>query len=434
MTDHRQILRDAFLAGVERVKPDCLIRDHVTAAPDAWCVAGERVAREGSGRLVVVGAGKASGLMARALDDLLGARIAAGAVVVKRGHAVPCRHIETFEAGHPYPDAAGLAATARVAALCRAAGPDDCVIVLLSGGGSALLADAPPGVTLAELADLSKALVTSGADIREINAVRKHLSGVKGGQLARLTAPARLVSLILSDVVGDPLDVIASGPTVPDPSTYADAAEVCRRYGVWTDMPPALRLVLEEGIAGQRAETPKPGDPALARCVNRLIGNNRLALEACRAWLAARGVEAEIVTDRLDGDSEAAAGRMVEALCALRRPRALLFGGETTLAVRGPGLGGRNQHLALKAASLLRGRPGLTLLAAGTDGTDGPTDAAGAVVDGTTCADAARRGIDAEAALRAFDAYRFFNAAGGHVKTGPTLTNVMDVAIAWRHG
>lgn len=434
MTDHRQILRDAFLAAVERVKPDRLIRDHITAGPDAWSVAGERVACDGPGRLMVVGAGKASGLMAHALEALLGAHIATGAVVVKRGHAVPCRRIEMFEAGHPYPDAEGLAATARIVALCRTAGPDDCFIVLLSGGGSALLADVPSGCTLAELADLSKALVTSGADIHEINAVRKHLSGVKGGQLARLAAPARVVSLILSDVVGDPLDVIASGPTVPDPSTFADAAEICRRHGVWDRMPRALRRVLEEGVAGARAETPKPGDPALSRCTNRLIGNNRLALEACRAWLTARGVEAEIVTDRLDGDSEAAAGRIVEALCALRRPRALLFGGETTLAVRGPGLGGRNQHLALKAACLLRGRPGLTLLAAGTDGTDGPTDAAGAVVDGTTYEDAARCGIDPEAALRTFDAYRFFRAAGGHVITGPTLTNVMDVAIAWRHG
>lgn len=432
----RQRVVEAFLAGVARVSPDRLIRDHVRVVGDVLTLADERFDLGNMGRILVVGAGKASGLMALELERILGARSGGGAVVVKYGHGVPCRRVEILEAGHPYPDAAGVDATAKIARLCRDAVESDLVICLLSGGGSALLADVPEGSTLEEVNRLSKLLVNSGADIRAINAVRKHVSRVKGGQLARLASPARVVSLILSDVVGDPLDVIASGPTVADPSTFGDAVAVCRRWGIWDQVPETLRRVLSDGAAGGRAETPKPGDGVLAQTVNRLIGTNRLALDACLEDLLGKGVKGEIVTDRMEGDAEVMAARIVTAVLerkarvGAQAPCAMLFGGETTLNVTGSGTGGRSQHLALKAACLLRGCPDVTLLAAGTDGNDGPTDAAGAVVDGGTCDRAAALGLDPLAALRAFDSYGFFQAAGGHLVTGPTRTNVMDVVIA----
>lgn len=433
--DFASLACDIFKAGVACVKPDRLIRDHVTRARELLSAGGETVDLSRVKRVFVAGAGKASGLMARELESVLGDRISGGTVVVKYGHAAACRNIEVVEAGHPYPDEAGVEATRKIASLCQGAGEDDLVLFLLSGGGSALLADYPEGSSLEEVARLAKLLVNSGADIREINAVRKHVSRVKGGQLARLAHPARVVSLILSDVVGDPLEVIASGPTVADSSTFAEAVGVCRRYGIWERVPDALRRMLADGSEGKIAETPKPGDPLLARATSRLIGNNRLALEACLAYLRKQGLEGEIVTDRLEGDTEDIAAGIVAASLARQaqrppsQPYALLFGGETTLKVTGNGLGGRNQHLALKAAWLLRDHPGVTLLAAGTDGTDGPTDAAGAVVSHETCRHAAALGMDPRASLRTFDSYSFFRAVGGHVLTGPTLTNVMDLVI-----
>lgn len=423
------VARRCFEAGVAAVQPDRLIRENVVLRDGTLTVGSLTFDLNTCRRIIAVGAGKASGLMAQALEEALGGRIDAGAVVVKYGHAAPCRHISILEAAHPYPDQAGLEATRAIRRLCAEAGEGDLVFGLWSGGGSALLADAPAGATLDEVMRLSKALVTSGAEIGEINAVRKHLSGVKGGQLARLAFPARLVSLMLSDVVGDPLDVIASGPTVADPTTFAEARAVLKKYGLEADAPAALLQILKDGEAGRIPETPKPGDPALARTANRLIGCNRIALEAAAREARELGYEARVVTDRLEGDTVAAAARIVGEARGGGKAACLLFGGETTLRVTGDGLGGRNQHLALEAARLLRGTRGITLLAAGTDGTDGPTDAAGAVADGATCATAAALGLDAEDHLRRFDAYPFFQTAGGLVKTGPTRTNVMDMVV-----
>ena len=433
--DGKALARGCFEAGIAGVCPGRLIRDSVKLEGGALDIGGQVFDLCGIRRVFVVGAGKASGLMALALEEVLGDRLTGGAVAVKYGHAAPCRKVEIMEAAHPYPDQAGADATRKIMRLCAGAGEGDLVLCVWSGGGSALLADAPEGGTLDDVMRLSKALVNSGAAIGEINAVRKHLSRVKGGQLARLAWPAQVVSLILSDVVGDPLDVIASGPTVADPSTFGDALSVLRKYGLEAGTPPQLLEVLNNGVAGRIPETPKTGDPVLARTVNRIIGSNRIALEAAGRYAQSRGLAVKIVTDRLEGDTGAAAAEIVGAACEaqgrgdVQKPVCLLFGGETTLQVTGGGLGGRNQHLALKAALLLRGREGIAVLAGGTDGTDGPTDMAGAVVDGSTCAEAERVGADAGESLRAFDAYPFFKKVGGHVCTGPTRTNVMDMAV-----
>jgi len=433
--DGKALARGCFKAGIEGVAPDRLIRDHVRSDERTLTISGQVFDLSRIARIFVVGAGKASGLMALALEEVLGDRVTGGAVVVKYGHAAPCRKIGIMEAAHPYPDQAGVDAAQKILRLCEEAREGDLVLCTWSGGGSALLADAPGGCALEDVSRLSKALVNSGADIGEINAVRKHLSRVKGGQLARLAYPARVVSLILSDVVGDPQDVIASGPTAADPTTFEDALVVLRKYRLEAETPPHVLQVLNDGASGRLPETPKAGDPALARTVNRIIGSNRIALEHAARYAQSQGMEAKIVTDRLEGATEAAAAEIVRAACEAQldrdfsKPACLLFGGETTLRVSGSGVGGRNQHLALKAALLLRGCRGITVLAGGTDGTDGPTDMAGAVVDGSTCSEAERVGADAGESLRAFDAYPFFKKVGGHVHTGPTLTNVMDMAI-----
>jgi len=433
--DGKALALACFKAGVAGVAPDRLVRDHVRSDERTLTICGQEFDPSRIERIFVVGAGKASGLMALALEEMLGDRVIGGAVVVKHGHAVPCRKIRIMEAAHPYPDQAGVDATQKIMRFCEEAREGDLMLCVWSGGGSALLADAPEECSVEEVARLSEVLVTSGADIGEINAVRKHLSRVKGGQLARLAWPARVVSLILSDVVGDPLDVIASGPTVADRTTFGEALAVLRKYRIEAQTPPQLLQVLNNGAAGLLPETPKADDPALARTVNSIIGNNRIALEHVAQYAQSRGLSVRIVTDRLEGATAEAAATIVRAACeaqsdtSLAKPACLLFGGETTLRVMGCGTGGRNQHLALQAARLLRGRKGITLLAGGSDGTDGPTEMAGAVVDGETCVAAERANVDAAAYLRAFDSYAFFKKIGGHVFTGPTRTNVMDLIV-----
>ena len=422
-----------FKAGIESVKPDRLIRANVSIRSGNLVIGRQEFDLTAIEKIRVVGAGKASGLMAQALEEVLGDHISSGTVVVKYGHKAPCRKIEILEAAHPYPDAAGVDATRKVMQICRDAGEKDLVICLLSGGGSALLTDYPEGSSLEELMQFSKAVVNSGATINEINAVRKHLSMVKGGQLARLAYPARMVSLMLSDVVGDPLDVIASGPTVADPTTFRDAVGILAKYGIDGGVPKCLMERLSDGCAGRVPETPKLGDPLLDRTANLVIGSNRLALESGLNFAKKKGLKGVIVTDRLEGNTEDVAALIINQSTEIKKsvhePYCLLFGGETTLKVTGSGMGGRNQHLALKAAFLLRDLDNVTLLAGGTDGTDGPNDMAGSVVDCTTWEKAADAGIDGRKYLDNFDSFHFFQKSGGHVFTGPTMTNVMDMII-----
>ena len=344
--------------------------------------------------------------------------------------------LATFEAGHPVPDEKGRAAVAAVEELLAGQKEGDTVVALLSGGASALLADPAEPLALADLQATTDLLLRSGAAIGELNAVRKHLSRLKGGQLARLAAPAAVVALVLSDVVGDPLDVIASGPTAPDPTTFADAWGVVERRGLAGALPAGVRRRLLDGVAGRLPETPKPGDPVFDRVHNVVVGSNRLAALAAAKEARELGYATLLLTTHVEGEAREIA-RVAAALARsvlahgdpLPPPACVVLGGETTVTVRGHGRGGRNQELALAAALALEGLDGVSVMALATDGSDGPTDSSGAVVDGGTAAEIRARGIDPVRALLENDAYPALAAAGAHLLTGPTGTNVNDLLV-----
>jgi glycerate 2-kinase len=417
-------LQQAALAAVE---PAAAVHRYLWREGDALIVADQHYDLRDYEHVFVVGGGKAAVPMATAIADTLADRLTAGAIVTKYGHGKtkkpkPQSPIRVIEAGHPVPDENSVRGAQAVADLARQATERDLVICLLSGGGSALLTLPVPGLTLADLQALTDALLRSGATINELNSVRKHWSRVKGGRLARLIAPATLVTLVLSDVVGDPLDVIASGPTVPDPTTAADAQAVLERYGIWT------------GRAVPLQETPKPGDPAFERVQHVIVGSNRLAAVAAVEQARQLGFNALLLSTYVEGEAREVA-RVTAALAKgirghgdpLSPPACLVWGGETTVTMRGEGKGGRNQELALASALALDGWPGVLVVTLATDGTDGPTDAAGAVATGETVARARALGLDPQAALDANDSHPFFDALGDLILTGPTGTNVNDL-------
>jgi hydroxypyruvate reductase len=388
------------------------------------------------GRVWIVGAGKAAVPMAAAAEVALGDLVADGVVVTKVGHGGPLHRVRVLEAGHPVPDAAGVDAARQIAEVVTSAGPDDVIVCVISGGGSALLAALAPGVSLDDERATTELLLASGATINEMNCIRKHLSLLKGGGLARLAAPRPTLSLILSDVVGDPLDVIASGPTVGDPTTFEDALAILERYRLLDRVPAAVRRRLERGRRGDEQETVKPGDAALSSAINVLVGTNAIALRSARHEAERRGYATRILSAEITGEARelarghAALGRSIETASEpIAPPACLLSGGEPTVTLTGNGKGGRNQEFALAAALALEGSRRVLLLSAGTDGSDGPTDAAGAFADGTTVARAAALGLDAQRHLDAHDAYPLFEALGDLVRTGPTLTNVMDLHV-----
>jgi len=424
-----------FLTGIESVLPDQLIRKQVFIKDSILFISSFQFSLDRINRIFVVGAGKASAIMAKEIENILGDRITDGHVVVKYGHDVELKYITVSEAGHPVPDNNGYLATQKILKIVTLAEEDDLVICLLSGGGSSLLADFPDGATLNDMIITNDLLLKSGADIRETNAVRKHLSKIKGGQLAKIAQPARLVTLILSDVIGDPLDVIASGPSVPDPSTFKDAISILNKYGLLSKVPTPLINYLKKGVAGFISETPKPGDSIFDNTKNVIIGSNIIALVAAHQKAITLGLHSLIVTSELEGDVIEIAKLVIEKALqfqndeTIKKPCCLLFGGETTLKVNGVGTGGRNQHLALYAALLLKNKNGITLLCAGTDGSDGPTLAAGALVDSKTKESALSSGMDIQKYLDNFDSFHFFDKTGGHIITGPTMTNVMDLIV-----
>jgi len=440
----RDALAAIFQAALARVDPTGMIVDHLRLEGNRLIASFEGQHFEEDldryDRILVLGAGKAAARMARAVETVLGDRIDGGLVVVKDGHREPLERIDILEAGHPTPDDNGVAAARRIAALAEAATARTLVLILISGGGSALLCAPSEGVTLADKQAVTAALLACGAEIGEMNCVRKHLSALKGGGLLRRLAPARSLTLILSDVVGDRLDVIASGVTAPDPTRFADALAILDRYRLRDRVPAAVRDLLERGAAGGVAETVKPGDPVLALTTNCLIGTNLAALRAACAEAAARGFAPVALTSTLTGEACEVAKVLFAIARDVRdhgllaaRPACLVAGGETTVTLTGSGKGGRNQELALAFLAEMARDPrrgeGIALLSGATDGGDGPTDAAGAFAVPAILDRAEAAGLSIEAALRDHESYRFFDATGGLLRTGPTLTNVCDLQM-----
>jgi glycerate 2-kinase len=388
------------------------------------------------GRVLVVGAGKASGAMAAAVEDTWDDRITGGLVVVKDGHLAPTHRVRLVEAGHPVPDERGAQAARDIRGLVESAGEDDLVLVLVSGGGSALTPAPAPPITLADKQAVTRLLLAAGATINQLNAVRKHCSLLKGGQLARAAAPARVEALLLSDVVGDPLDVIASGPTAPDVSTFAEALDILDGFELRVRAPRAVVERLVRGARGQIPETPKPGDPLFARVRNTIIGNNALVVDAAASRAQGLGLTPHVLTRALEGEARDAALRFVELARLIRAgrgpvqaPACVIAGGETTVTVRGGGTGGRCQEFALAAALAMENLRGAVVLAAGTDGSDGPTKAAGAVSDGASAARARAQGLDPAVWLADNDSNPVFDRLGDLVVTGPTNTNLLDLYL-----
>lgn len=440
MRTNRRLRNDAmsiFRAAVDAAQPARAIERHLRIERGVLHAGARRYRLDRYRRVFITGCGKATASLAAAVEKLLGARrIEGGVIVVKDEHTAPLKRIEIVESSHPVPDERGVMGARRVAALCEQAGEGDLIIALISGGGSALLPLPAPPLTLEEKQQTTKSLLACGASIHEINAVRKHLSAVKGGQLARLASPATVIALLLSDVIGDPLDVIASGPFAPDESTFASAWSVIVKYGLASEVPSAVRQRLEQGVAGRVAETPKPGDPCFEKVQNLVIGSNAQAVDAASKRARELGYRPMVLSTTIEGETRDVA-RMHAAIAreALdsgrpgRPPLCLISGGETTVTLRGKGMGGRNQEFALAAALDIAGLEGVLAFSAGTDGTDGPTPAAGAFADGTTVSRAASLGLDARDFLARNDSYKFFEPLGGLVITGPTGTNVMDIRL-----
>jgi len=387
-------------------------------------------------RIILAGAGKASAAMAQAVAALVQKTTLPyqGVISVKYGHIKPLTGITLMEAGHPFPDENGVRATERILSLCNSAAEDDLIIALISGGGSSLLVSPAPGISLADKIATTKKLLACGAAIAEINAVRKHISNVKGGALAKAAAPATVLNLLLSDVLYDRMDVIASGPFVPDRSTFKDALAVLRKYNIEKQLPAAVTAHLKAGAAFRIAETPKQVDPAFNLVYSTIIGSNALLLEAARQEAEKLGFNTLLLSSFVQGEARELGSFLASIAHEIKTkgrpvsaPACILMGGETTVTLRGSGKGGRNQECALQAAKQIAGLSGTLIYCVGSDGTDGPTDAAGAWCSGQTLVQGEKMGIDVDAYLKHNDSYHYFDKLGGLIKTGPTGTNLLDL-------
>ncbi len=439
-TAEARLRKDAlriFAMALEAADAASAVRRHFTRSEN-YLQAGElRLNLNEYDRLSLVAVGKAAPAMAEAIEEVMGGELDRGLVVTKHGHRRDSlRRCIQIEAGHPIPDGSGERAARSVQELVRDLNVRDLLIVAISGGASALLPAPVFPVTLDAKRKTTDLLLKAGADIRQLNAVRKHLSFLKGGRLAALAYPATVLSLLLSDVIGDDLDVIGSGPTAADNSTFAEAVAVLENFRLLHRVPAAVRVRLQEGAAGLIEETPKPGDPIFRKVHNIIVGSNRLALDAAAQEARELGYCALILSSRLEGETREIASQQAKILRnvitsgdPIPTPACLLSGGETTVTVRGAGKGGRNQEFALAAAPGIAGINGAAVLSAGTDGTDGPTDAAGAIATGSTVARAQHLGLSVEDHLARNNSYAFFDALGDLVRTGPTGTNVMDVHV-----
>lgn len=438
----RKDMLNSLEVAIRAVQPDELLRKKLKLRGETLTINDVKVKLTDFEEVVVLGAGKAVHTMCRYVERLLYDKITRGLIIVP--HAVastytPSSNVRVRGGGHPVPDKEGYEAAKELVEIAQSTGPKSLVLVLISGGGSALMPLPAEPVTLEDKIEITKMLLKSGATIDEINVVRKHLSMVKGGWLARHLSKAKTISLILSDVVGDKLEVIASGPTSPDTSTYADAISILKKYGVWDSSPPNVKIRLERGMNGEVPETPKPGDAAFSRVHNIIIGGCSDACKAALSKLTKLGYNAIYLTHRLEGEARQVGQMLARFILDMKygnrkRPIALVLGGETTVVVKGKGTGGRNQELALSAAIELDGSKGCACVAVGTDGFDGPTDAAGAIVDYQTLDRGRRVNYDAKAFLDDNDSYTFLKKTSSLIFTGPTGTNVGDLVILGRYG
>ncbi len=427
-----------FMSAIDAVKPRPLIQNKVFLENDILEVGAHAFNLREYERIYIIGAGKASAMMAKALEEILESKIYYGVISVKYGHLVECHKIKIMEAGHPVLDQNGLTVTDQILQLARGARERDLVICLISGGGSALLESLPSNIYLHDLQKVFELLLGCGSDIEEINTVRKHLSLVKGGQLARAIYPATCISIILSDVIGDPLDAIASGPTVPDPTTFKKAWDIIEKYNLINQLPDSVRTHLEEGVKGRIEDTLKLEDPIFGKVNNFIIGNNLLALKTAQEEAKRLGYNTLILTSRVRGEAREVA-QVVASIAQeieiynlpIKKPACFLMGGETTVTLRGKGKGGRNQELALAALiAMEKVRKDYVIVSCGTDGTDGPTDAAGGMVDYEVTKNAVNLQLNPLTYLEENNAYPFLQKTGGLIKTGPTGTNVMDIILA----
>lgn len=425
-----------FHAGLGAVEPKSAVKHYCRLNENEFCVGDQAYDLSRVKNIYIVGSGKASAPMAAAMEDILGHRIKQGLVNVKYGHIDTLKYVKLIEAGHPVPDENGQQGAEAILELVKGASAEDLVICLISGGGSALLPLVVGGLTLKDKQDTTNILLACGATIHEINAIRKHLSRVKGGQLAKAVYPAPLVSLMLSDVVGDNLDVIGSGPTVPDLSTFSDCHEIFLKYDIIQKLPEAVVQYIQAGISGKVPETPKEGDPAFDKTHNLVIGSNIEAVLAAREKANHLGYNTLVLSSMIEGETRDVAGvhtamakEILKTGNPLPTPACILSGGETTVSITGDGLGGRNQEFVLAAAIDIAGYENVVILSAGTDGNDGPTDAAGAIADSNTFKKAESRELNPLSYLSNNDSYHFFENLGDLLKTGPTNTNVMDLRI-----
>jgi hydroxypyruvate reductase len=425
---------EIFQHGLAAADPKTSIKRHVSLRDNILSVNRKPYSLENFEHVYVVGFGKAAASMASALEDILEDWLTDGLVVVKYQHTAPLRKIKLIEAGHPVPDERSLYAARSVLDFLARCTDRDLVLCVISGGASALLTHPVPSVNLEDLRELTEQLLASGADIYEINTLRKHLSMVKGGQLARAAHPATVISLILSDVIGDDISTIASGPTAPDPTSFADCAAIIQKYHL--NPPPSIREYIVAGLRGEAPETPKPGDAIFEKIDNIIVGNNYQAIKAAAERARELGFNTLILSTQIEGDTREAAGFHVAILKEVLHsgnpvapPACILSGGETTVKLKGDGLGGRNQEFTLYAAKLIEGMEDVAVLSCGSDGSDGPTDAAGAIATGNTVREGEELGVKVDEYLENNDSYNFFKAIGGLVKTGPTNTNVMDLRI-----
>ncbi|MBC8553447.1 MAG: glycerate kinase [Candidatus Brocadiales bacterium] len=438
MPNLREHANEIFKHALDTLDPEQLVRKKVSIQDSILVVEEREYNLNNYENIYVVGGGKACAPMAKAMEGLLGDRIDNGIIVVKYGHSLPLKKIETVEASHPIPDKNGKRGTSDILRLLSKTGEKDLVICLISGGGSALLVQPHKEITLPGIQIASTKLLACGATIDEINTVRKHLSSVKGGQLAKASYPSTLITLILSDVVGDPMDIIASGPTVPDESTFEDAYKILQKYSLEDKMLNSVYTFLRNGKMGKIEETPKNGNEIFDNTQNVIVGSNKIALEAAEKRAGEMGYNAIILSSLVEGESREVAKFFAAIVKEVSRtgtpvpkPACIIAGGETTVTIKGKGKGGRNQEFALSAAMEIEGCEGVVILSAGTDGTDGPTDATGAIVDFNTCKDARKKfRLSPEEYLNKNDSYTFFKKTGEHLVTGPTMTNVMDIMIS----